>query len=307
MDLLPELKQSLIKRIRLSSVVMAPISTGMVPCLTPLPALRAVLFDIYGTLMISAAGEVGTILRQAPEQLAESALQAAGYRLTPGVGPIVMERYCAAITATHLRLRNAGISRPEVKISEIWGDVVESLQRECRIEGPLDSSSILALAVEYEIRQNPVWLMPGAIETLAHLRRKGILLGIVSNAQFYTPLMVEALTGHTLQELGFCPDLCVWSYEQGEAKPSTALWQNGIHRLTSRYGIPADQILAVGNDTTNDIAPPKFLGCRTALFAGDARSLRLSTSPDSTHTPDLVITELQQLTTISPSPDQGAI
>ena len=50
--------------------------------------------------------------------------------------------------------------------------------------------------------------MPGAAETLAALQQRGLLLGIVSNAQFYTPLMIEALLGKPPGELGFLPELC---------------------------------------------------------------------------------------------------
>ena len=35
-----------------------PIPTGEKPVLCKLPAIRAVLFDIYGTLLISASGDI---------------------------------------------------------------------------------------------------------------------------------------------------------------------------------------------------------------------------------------------------------
>jgi len=58
---------------------------------------------------------------------------------------------------------------------------------------PDDSTEkILRLAVEYECRVNPVWPMPAALETIETLRARGFRLGIVSNAQFYTPLIIEA-------------------------------------------------------------------------------------------------------------------
>jgi putative hydrolase of the HAD superfamily len=53
----------------------------------------------------------------------------------------------------------------------------------------------------------------------------------------------------------------------------------------------------VGNDKLNDIWPATQLGLKTALFAGDQRSLRLRENDVrcSGLEPDLVITRLSQL------------
>ena len=47
-------------RRRKSQIQMEPLPTGVEPSFTELPDIRAVLFDVYGTLLISPAGEVGT-------------------------------------------------------------------------------------------------------------------------------------------------------------------------------------------------------------------------------------------------------
>ena len=56
----------------------------------------------------------------------------------------------------------------------------------------------------------------------------------------------------------------------------------------------------VGNDLLNDIAAAARCGCRTALFAGDTRSLRLRTDnlECARLKPDCVISDLQQLKTV---------
>ena len=116
--------------------------------------------------------------------------------------------------------------------------------------------------------------MPGLKETLAAIRERGLLLGIVSNAQFYTPLLFEAFLGAPPDELGFTPDCCVWSYREREGKPSTALYEKLATALEAS-SIAPDQTLYVGNDVRNDIRPAQRIGFKTALFAGDQRSLRL--------------------------------
>jgi len=56
-------------------------------------------------------------------------------------------------------------------------------------------------------------------------------------------------------------------------------------------------VLYVGNDVRNDVAPARSCGCRTALFAGDRRSLReRSDEPDCAGVrADVTLTALEQL------------
>ena len=63
------------------------------------------------------------------------------------------------------------------------------------------------------------------------------------------------------------------------------------------YSIEPRAALCVGNDMLNDICPAQELGFRTALFAGDARSLRLRENDPRTRktAPELILTELRQL------------
>ena len=148
----------------------------------------------------------------------------------------------------------------------------------------------------YECGVNPVWPMPGLDRTLAKLRTGSLALGIVSNAQFYTPIIFEALTGSVPEEAGFLPDLCAWSYLLGEAKPSPALFAPVGEALRSR-GIKPREAVYVGNDMLNDVATARQAGMKTVLFAGDRRSLRMrDKDPRCAGTrPDAVITELAQL------------
>jgi len=272
----------LVDRIRPLSSPLEPHPTHLVPKLDPLPGIRAVLFDIYGTLVISASGDIGLAGERDPTSAFTAALAAVG--LTATFGPARIEQ---AIRAAHARRKAAGIEFPEVDILEIWRTLLPSQDRLAR------------LAVEYECRVNPVWPMPGLAQLLEDLRQRPLALGIVSNAQFYTPLMLEAFLGSSLTDLGFDAACCAWSYRLLEAKPSTRIYQVALAGLERTHGIAPSQILYVGNDLRNDIRPASETGCRTALFAGDARSLRLrKEDPDCTGVvPDRVVTELCQIST----------
>ena len=116
-------------------------------------------------------------------------------------------------------------------------------------------------------------------------------MGIISNAQFYTPLILRWFLNSGLPDLGFEEDLLIYSYEMGCAKPSAALFKLAAHRLEKR-GISPESVLYLGNDEKKDILPAKQTGFQTALFAGDARSLRREGGSVQA---DLVITDLEQL------------
>jgi len=274
--------QHLIGRIRDLSSPLAPRPTGAEPLLGPLPGIRAVLFDIYGTLVISASGDIGLAGEQDEESAFWAALDTAGLVPPAGVCPNDLK---AAIGNFHAERKAAGVEYPEVDILDIWRSVLGS-------EG-----DIAHLAVEYECRVNPVWPMPGLAELLAEIRDRGFVLGIVSNAQFYTPLMLEAFLGRPLPALGFDPECCAFSYHLLEAKPSTRIYREALTGLSRRHGISPLEVLYVGNDIRNDIRPAAEVGCRTALFAGDARSLRLrEDDPGCVGVqPDRVVTELRQI------------
>lgn len=250
----------LVQRIRSLARPLAPVPTGVTPRLAPLPGIRAVLFDLYGTLFVSGAGEVGATTEASTDP-----------------------RMLDAIRNRHEAARAAGVDHPEVDILEIWRE---------RLGG--DTAEAEARAVDHEWRVNPVWPMPGAGEVLRALRDRGLFLGIVSNAQFFTPPLFEALLGEDTVALGFDGKACAWSYLLGRAKPSPFVFQRAVAAWT-RSGIRPGEILMVGNDVRNDVLAAAACGLRTALFAGDARSLRLRGGSTADTPPDVVLTSLEQL------------
>lgn len=261
-----------VESIRAQSEPLEPRPTGERPRLQQLPGIRAVVFDIYGTLIISASGDVGLS--------------------KPGANA----RFEELIREHQRRRRADGIEFPEVEIREVWRELAEENGGDTR------GDFIEQVAIDYECRSNPTWPMPNLESTLDVLSERGFPLGIISNAQFYTPHLFPAHTGRSLAELGFCEDLQVWSYQELEGKPSTRLFEKSARQLLAR-GIAPEEVLYVGNDLRNDIWPAQLGGFRTALFAGDARSLRWREDDARVAgvQPDLILTELQQLLECVPS------
>ncbi|MDJ0782865.1 MAG: HAD family hydrolase [Desulfosarcinaceae bacterium] len=249
--------------------------------------VRAVLFDVYGTLLISASGDIdaggdGESGMGSTDAL-DRRVRDLGF-VPPADG--VRSALRGAIRQTHRRLRSRGFSHPEVVIEKVWGELYPAASE----------SALRRLALAYELTVNPVWPMPAMRRCLAALKADGLRLGIISNAQFYTPLLLRHFLGGPLLEQGFTDELCHYSFRCGAAKPGPALFESA-QRALAQIGIAAGAAVMVGNDRRNDVAAAKTAGFQTVLFAGDARSLRWRREdPDwATAQPDMVITDLLQL------------
>jgi putative hydrolase of the HAD superfamily len=264
---------------------LKPIPTDMRPEGRLTPPIKCLLCDIYGTLFISASGDIGTSgpLDRRSAML-DQLLERYGHSIT---ADNVLHRLHQTIRNFHASSRNQGVDYPEVVIETVWKKVLAFD----------DSRSLRHFALEFEMIMNPVWPMPGIDELLAHCRAKGILLGIISNAQFFTPYLFEWLLHATPAQLGFDADLIWYSYRHGCAKPSPTLFRMAERMLADR-GIAQQHVAFIGNDMRNDIRPALQAGFQTILFAGDARSLRLRADDPMCEniTPDMVINDLKQLT-----------
>jgi len=245
--------------------------------------VHAVLFDVYGTLFVSASGDISLHASSIPEGRSagsgpvELALRAAGCDIldASAAEQVGRSEYLAVIKTIHSEKQNLGIEFPEVDIVKVWAAVFEELNGTGLIRSPEDPVTVYRAAVMYECLTNPVWPMPGARELLTGLARASIPVGLISNAQFYTPLLFPALLDATLAELGIHECLCSWSYRRGVAKPAPRLFESVREELLRNYALSPHSVLYVGNDMLNDILPAQQAGFSTCLFAGDSRSLRL--------------------------------
>lgn len=264
----------LVEHVRATMKPLAAEPAVMAPKFPGLEGIRAVVFDLYGTLLISDAGGERPGPEPDPEGMA-------------GLGGLLGR----TITRHHDRRRAEGVAFPEVEIRQVWSDAMVAGGHHVPSRGDLER-----IILEHECRVHPVWPMPGAIELLGDLRARGLLLGIISNAQFYTLPVMEGLFGAGLDDLGFHPDLRVFSFEEGEGKPSLRLFET-LRERAAAVGIAASEIFYLGNDWKKDVVPAKAVGFRTGLFAGDVRSLRLGGvgEEEARKSVDAVVTGLEQV------------
>ena len=251
---------------------MEPVPAGWTPLVQRLPGVRVAIFDIYGTLLQSAAGDISLVSSEASRDGMVLAWQTLG-----GEGEVDPEhwiaRYREEIETQQRRSREIGVDFPEVEIREVWRNLAKHFLGETPSEAQVERAALC-----YECAVNPTWEMPGARAMIQELRGRRIPLGLISNAQFYTPVVLRAGLGDIVEE--FSAELSLFSYLERRGKPSQVLFERMRAQLAGK-GFSPEEVVYFGNDVRKDILPAREAGFRTGLFAGDRRSLRIGDRPES--------------------------
>ena len=289
-----------------STEKLKPISTSFCPNLKneSKGKIKAVIFDIYGTLLISSSGDIDQASLN--EQNMREAMQAGGFDINnypEKVYSFLLSQLQEKIAEQHKELRLKGHPFPDVDIFKVWKGMFQEAEKEgfLKLTG---TESWTDTIMVFEILSNRVYPMPGMKEVLLKIKEMGIPLGIVSNAQFYTPIIMNYFLDNefrTDQHINlFQQDLSVYSFQELRAKPDTALFDKFIPTLDEKYNIQPSEAIFVGNDMLKDVYTANQAGLKTVLFAGDERSLRLRENDVRVKGlfPDFIINQLSQLTDI---------
>ncbi len=262
-----------------------------------------VVFDIYGTLLISSSGDIGT---QNHSKIL-NAFKNSGIKWNSDINNTELQNtiqklYVQEIINDHEEKKRKGIDYPEILIESIWERVFNKIQKQLKLILP-NSFDFKDFSLNYETLSNLVYPMPEFKFILKTLSEMNLKLGIVSNAQFFTPMLMHYFLGSQdfKKETDlpyFENELCIYSYQQGIAKPSVTLHTKLAHKLQLQK-IKPEEVLYIGNDMLNDIYGAQQVGFKTVLFAGDKRSLRLRKDNDKTKNlqPDFIIENLTQILT----------
>jgi putative hydrolase of the HAD superfamily len=241
-----------------------------------------ILWDIYGTLIVAERGDLNSLVRRHAELLTAFELTVRNFSLSMSAEAL-HEHFIAAIRAERKQRIAEGVAFPEIRIEEIWWKLLDN--------AALNQAREVALF--FERNANPKRLQPHAFDTLIALKRRGLRQGIVSNAQFYTPIELsellrdESACAICNYESIFDSSLVVFSFELGIAKPDPAPFRRVVEVLI-RENIMPDDCVFVGDSPTNDVVPAQHLGFKTVLFAPAGTT-------DLPVKPDLVIHNLAQL------------
>lgn len=287
------------KRFKELSKPLERIDTGAMPKLQRLEDIRVIAYDFYGTLFISGVGDIGVDDGEPDKEIFIDALSAAGIAIQDNEAATKgFQIYNKVVEKLISILNRKGIEYPEPDIRQVWEEVLNEMESSHLIAKQDEGDRFDKIAIEFEARMNPVWPMPKVTEILHHFKNTDYIQGIISNSQFYTPIVLEALTGKSLEELGFTEELLHWSYVEEIKKPDIQFYENYLKKLQHfDQDLSPNHVLYIGNDMLKDIYPANAVGMKTALFAGDKRSLkwRKEDSRCNKILPDLIITDFSQL------------
>ncbi|MBD3314956.1 MAG: HAD hydrolase-like protein [Chitinivibrionales bacterium] len=274
--------------------------------------VHAVIFDVYGTLvnywMPAYTGEEGKLafLEEAFDRTARQFGMTDFLAVMNPADPpakTLRDFYHGLIALDHEKSRKRGIEYPEVKIERIWELIILMLKRHGYSIDELDlgDSAEVSRCVAYYYNFHALGrgFFPGVVDALTALREKNIKLGIVSNAQFYTPidltLFLRDQSNNRLDDYLelFDVDLVLMSYQVGRAKPGKMLFEKLYDALYELHILP-EQTVFVGNDLISDIAPARQAGMRTAFFSGD-RASSFTHGREGSVVPDIAFSGWEEL------------
>ena len=262
--------------------------------------IKALIFDIYGTLMISASGDIDQA--DYNPSMIRKAFVSSGIELINDSNEtidLIHSTFNTTIKKHKEEAKSIERPYPEVDILEVWQETLTYFEKKSVIKCP-EEVDLKLLTFVFELQTNKVWPMPNMEKVIKILGEKEIQLGIISNAQFYTPVIMNYFLHQECKDgriiAPFQNEITVYSFEELRLKPDVKLF-NIILKELEKKGITAAETAFVGNDMLKDMWAASQSGVKTIFFAGDQRAYRLHENDERCKSliPDFTITNLSQL------------
>jgi putative hydrolase of the HAD superfamily len=218
--------------------------------------LRAVIFDLYGTLL-----DFGPPPPDAETRWGQ--VWQAAFGNAPRLTLLQFADECRGVVALeHTAARARGIGFPEV----YWPDVVDAVLPEIAI---LPAAARADLPFYDADLAHTVHLMPGAADALRTAQAASLRLGLASNCQPYSLRELDrALATAGLSRDIFEPRLCFLSFEHGFSKPDPHVFRLLTARLRL-LGLAPAETLMVGDRVDNDLEPARAHDWQTFAIGPD--------------------------------------
>jgi hypothetical protein len=275
-----------------------------------LNGVRAVLWNVYGTLLAIPHGD---LLFEHPTEyvmtmtlektIAEFKMWGSMSRKPGAPSEYMGHLYRAAFD--ELRLApSPGEKYPEILAERVWESVLKKLFAkdytfDAGFYGSLNEYS-RKIAYFFHASLQGTAAYPGADQALRAVAEAGVVQGLCGNGQCFTLLQLQRglmrLDSSIRTDEIFPEPLRALSHTVNARKPSDRLFQHALDALAAR-GIEPHEVLHIGSGLARDIVPAKKLGMRTALFAGDRASLDAPRDQLNVKglKPNILLTDLTQI------------
>jgi hypothetical protein len=280
------------------------------PHLSRLSGIRAVTWNIYGTLLAISGGELyfehpnEFVMSVALDKTIQEFKIWGAMSRKPGQPADYLALIYKNLLDEQRTLPSCGEKYPEISVDRLWETFIKKLfQKDYTFDtgfyGSLNEFS-RKVAYFFHASLQSTACYAGAATALRLVKDAGLMQGLGGDGQFFTVLQLErALTrqdpGAKLDEL-IDSELRCLSFEIQGRRPSERLFRHIAQRFGQR-GLSATQVLHIGSSVTHDVVPARRAGFKTGLFAGDKHSLDATREQmkDAATRPDVLLSELTQI------------
>ena len=280
------------------------------PHVAPLPHIRLVTWNIYGTLLMLSGGELyfrhpqKMVMEVALEKTVQEFKMWGSMSRKPGLPSEYMGQIYDGLLKDQELAPSPQEKFPEILSERIWEAVLGKLAQksyqfdESFYGSVAEYSQKIAYFFHSSLQGTACYA--GAADALEYLHSLGVKQGLIADGQCFTMLQLQRALEqqHCATPLAMMldPDLCALSFAHRGKKPSERLFRPVLQAAAAR-GILPGQILHVGSRIEKDLAPAKKLGMRTCLFAGSKESLQATREQvkDPATRPDVLVTEFEQI------------
>jgi len=281
------------------------------PHLSRLKGIKAVLWNVYGTLLSISGGELyfehprKLVMDVALDKTVQEFKMWGSMTRKPGQPcEYLRQIYSQVVAEQMMGVTTGGERHPDVAAERVWEAIVKKLlQKDYKWDagffGALNEFS-RKIAYFFHTSLQATACYPGAAEGLRAVSRAGLLQGLLGEGQCFTAVQLQR--GLATQDRDASldewlpPDMRLLSFEVLSKKPSDRLFRHALQKLSEK-GVAPSSVLHVGSRVLLDLAPARRLGMKTALFAGDRSSLQATPEQlkDPASRPDVLLTELTQI------------
>ncbi|WP_437226251.1 HAD family hydrolase [Planctomicrobium sp. SH661] len=281
------------------------------PFLNPLPGIRLVTFNVYGTLLQIDGGD---LLHLHPQEFRmQIAIEKTikEFNMWNSMTRKAGQPWEAMLRIYQSTVEDVGMASTkkkgdllELDSRKVWKKIIERLQKNEYVwdEGKYGDLEDFSTKVAYFFHASLQGTAsePTAVQILELLRQGGIRSGLIADGQAFTlPQLFHQLkkqsSSHSVRDL-LSADCVVISSQIGVKKPSETLYRQAVSQFEQR-GIAPAQVLHVSHRLTDDLAVAKKYGFHTALYAADKTCCRVQGTDlqNPAWKPDRLITQLGQL------------
>jgi FMN phosphatase YigB (HAD superfamily) len=283
------------------------------PHLTRLSNVRAVTWNIYGTLLAISGGDLlfehpdKFIMDVALDKTIQEFKMWGSMTRKPGQPADYLAQVYRKLLAEQRTVPGGADKHPEVLADRLWEAFIKKLlQKDYTFDagfyGSLNEFS-RKVAYFFHASLQGTACYAGAAQALKGVKQTGLTQGLLGNGQCFTVMQLER--GLARQDAALAldevisPELRVLSSEARARKPSERLFRQMLGLLAQRNIVPAE-VLHIGSRITQDLVPARRLGMKTGLFAGDKGSIQATAEQlkEPASRPDVLLTQLDQIADI---------